>query len=949
MAEEKNPSQLINLGQQSLRLGDYKAGLKYFNQALGLPSGGRYKGPSTKMDNFTGITEKKEAAFYASACQGAWYACIRLAESGGKGSEELLANAMAYAELRKSPELLETLQMSRIPLDKRYLSGIIAAEQDAIAQLEGLTLEKDGGGNLQDLFQARQQIIHEVGKERENIYYSWILDEDPFATYPKLHSVFEEYDLWNSLTDICATGRYDVGILYFLVHPMTQELVTISYLSYFYPADGKAVRENQLVHHRVKFISPGQLEKIKQSYQDTLLTRDPDDLKALIVELDRWLIPEELSPALQASNLLIVPDECLEWVPWELVGASKNLPFGIHYGLTKVPGIDLFRVLMNRGTRNEDIQFIRKSERVGVLFSNPLLDLPGTEEEVKGIDQLLKEAGVKRIIYHGEQAIVDRVRNLDLLADIVHFACHAKFCPEDPMLSRLLFSDGFVTPRMIEALGFDKYPLVILSACESGAHELLGGEVLGFVRCLFSSGASSFIVTNWKIDDDSSKELMLAFYRGYLAGKPVALALKDARQQLFEKAGSTPFDWGAYTLYGDPFRKFDPSRKKSTEELEVMIWELLQSIGGPDEGLAWKAVNALEDMIVKNAKLVRKVILEGFTVPYDDWEPGLIMPKLLWFAEQGYLDREYILGILRKAKKELEEGEDPLNHLWLIEPLLDPDYRTETRAQFNPAINIILPYFERGSFSDAIMIYPEDEKKIGRILRALESESTMIRRAASDALSSILSFCEEFPQKGTIFYRTLSRAMGDPDPKVNTLLIKGLVDVASRYDLTEIMGAFDLIGQDLSHPQKSVRQAATKAIKEIFEKEIFPNLFGGNGQSDETNEGLSQLLSLPNEPLQTLIVEGIGQLCEFEEEPEVILNYCLPTLTTPNGELRLPLVFTLARILISIYQHASDRMAIGKKLVSWIKTVDHPVHTVLLGALRSTPDINPEVLHILAE
>ena len=105
--------------------------------------------------------------------------------------------------------------------------------------------------------------------------------------------------------------------------------------------------------------------------------------------------------------------------------------------------------------------------------------------------------------------------------------------------------------------------LVVLSACETGLGELHQGEgIIGLTRAFIYAGASSAVVSLWKVEDQSTSLLMEHFYRELKSGKNKADALRQAKLSLLQaqvelKALGTkqslaaPFYWAPFILVGD--------------------------------------------------------------------------------------------------------------------------------------------------------------------------------------------------------------------------------------------------------------------------------------------------------------------------------------------------------------------------------------------------------------
>ncbi|MCP4547133.1 MAG: tetratricopeptide repeat protein [bacterium] len=108
--------------------------------------------------------------------------------------------------------------------------------------------------------------------------------------------------------------------------------------------------------------------------------------------------------------------------------------------------------------------------------------------------------------------------------------------------------------------------LVVLSACESGLGQELGGEgLIGLTRAFQYAGARSVAASLWSVPDQTTAELMIRFYRHLRSGLPKDEALRAAQLELIrgpievtgadgqkvQKDASAPYYWAAFQIYGD--------------------------------------------------------------------------------------------------------------------------------------------------------------------------------------------------------------------------------------------------------------------------------------------------------------------------------------------------------------------------------------------------------------
>jgi len=159
--------------------------------------------------------------------------------------------------------------------------------------------------------------------------------------------------------------------------------------------------------------------------------------------------------------------------------------------------------------------------------------------------------------------------------NIVHISSHFKFSPGDEAKNLLLLGDGS-TLKLSEIRGmgklFEPVKLLVLSACQTGVGGGNGDEIDGFGELAQQSGAKCVIASLWPVADESTKDLMVAFYRIIKEGKAIS-KIEALRQAQLELAGledllqkdknhtdkesrqktkySNPYYWGPFILMGN--------------------------------------------------------------------------------------------------------------------------------------------------------------------------------------------------------------------------------------------------------------------------------------------------------------------------------------------------------------------------------------------------------------
>jgi CHAT domain-containing protein len=155
--------------------------------------------------------------------------------------------------------------------------------------------------------------------------------------------------------------------------------------------------------------------------------------------------------------------------------------------------------------------------------------------------------------YVGNEATRTSLREAAAAADVLHVATHGLFRPDNSFFSALKLADGWVDVRELYRLPL-RARLVVLSACESGAGEIRGGdEVIGLARGFLGAGASSLVASLWNVHDSSTVGLMTAFYGALLgesgAARRPAQALAAAQRSAIA-GGQHPYYWAPFVSIG---------------------------------------------------------------------------------------------------------------------------------------------------------------------------------------------------------------------------------------------------------------------------------------------------------------------------------------------------------------------------------------------------------------
>jgi CHAT domain-containing protein len=109
--------------------------------------------------------------------------------------------------------------------------------------------------------------------------------------------------------------------------------------------------------------------------------------------------------------------------------------------------------------------------------------------------------------------------------------------------------DGILTAQEISQMYLPNTKLVVMSACETGLGDIKGSEgVFGLQRAFKMAGVDYIIMSLWQVPDEQTSELIQAFYKNWIDGKPIREAFTAAQHKLKDEYRDSPFMWAAFVL-----------------------------------------------------------------------------------------------------------------------------------------------------------------------------------------------------------------------------------------------------------------------------------------------------------------------------------------------------------------------------------------------------------------
>ncbi|REJ40618.1 MAG: CHAT domain-containing protein [Microcystis flos-aquae TF09] len=275
------------------------------------------------------------------------------------------------------------------------------------------------------------------------------------------------------------------------------------------------------------------------------------------------------------KTILLSPDAALNLIPFEALVDENNQYLVENYHITYLTsGRDLLRLKDRFASQQSplivaDPFYGKAGEKVALTRSIDLSEftfpgLPGTEQEAKAIKNLLRQATVLT----GSQATENAVKQVKK-PNILHIATHGFFKPESNVIENPLLrsglvlagvtigqsagDDGVLTALETTNLNLVGTKLVVLSACDTGKGDIkIGQGVYGLRRALVIAGSESQLISLWKVSDDATKDLMVAYYGRLQKGEGRSEALRQIQLGMLKgEKQKHPFYWASFIPSGD--------------------------------------------------------------------------------------------------------------------------------------------------------------------------------------------------------------------------------------------------------------------------------------------------------------------------------------------------------------------------------------------------------------
>lgn len=285
------------------------------------------------------------------------------------------------------------------------------------------------------------------------------------------------------------------------------------------------------------------------------------------------LLPADVRERLtvtKAEHLCMTMDDQLVQIPWELLHDGK------HFLCQR---FSMGRLVRTRQPIGGPIQQRPLAYPLKMLIvSGGADDLPEAAAEAAALRDFMEQHGEwVNAAFRDEQVTPDFIREKLGNFDLVHYAGHSAYDPENPDQSGWLLETGKFTAGDVMQWPEGPIPAFVFSnACQSARtgewrlDETFQNKVFGMANAFVLKGVKHYVGTFWEVLDEPSSRFALEFYKHLLEGRSAGQAMRAARLSLIQTYGEETILWASYLLYGDPAARYvDKTRSNGVKRRET--------------------------------------------------------------------------------------------------------------------------------------------------------------------------------------------------------------------------------------------------------------------------------------------------------------------------------------------------------------------------------------------
>ncbi|MDF5712782.1 MAG: CHAT domain-containing protein [Rhizonema sp. NSF051] len=269
----------------------------------------------------------------------------------------------------------------------------------------------------------------------------------------------------------------------------------------------------------------------------------------------------DLLPTDPKADVVFIPEQSLSLVPFVALQDAEGKYLIEKHTIRTSPSMHVLDLTHRQAQEvrglAKDILIVGNPTMPKVSFRlgeppQQLNPLPAAEKEARTVAAIFNIQAIT-----GNQASKAAVVKQMLKAKFIHLATHSFAddfkrlgIPGVIALAPSGRDDGWLTASEIQDLKLSA-ELVVLSSCDSGGGKITGDGIIGLSRSFIIARVPSMIVALWAIEDQSTADLMIEFYRNLQHNPDKAQALRLAMLSMVANPRYKPRDWAAFTLIGE--------------------------------------------------------------------------------------------------------------------------------------------------------------------------------------------------------------------------------------------------------------------------------------------------------------------------------------------------------------------------------------------------------------
>ncbi|MFZ1743704.1 MAG: CHAT domain-containing protein [Pontixanthobacter sp.] len=288
--------------------------------------------------------------------------------------------------------------------------------------------------------------------------------------------------------------------------------------------------------------------------------------KATLTRTANTLLPGKVAQALgtRSGRLLIIPAFDTGTAPYAALPLANGYA-GENWSLVVVPGIE--GLVSGDGAFDFGALDISKA----VVFGDPDLSddpswnwakLKGARAEALATADTLG-IPVTQVMIGKDATRPAFEKAMKARSDIglVYIASHAVSNPQNPLTKGYIaMRGGHYFAGEIRGENVPGWPIVVLSACQTGLGGTLQGGHFGVAQAWMTAGAGQVVASLWNVSDTATKILMGHFVDHLKAGEAPEFAMQKAQVETlnYRAADGTypyaedPKKWASFTIFGLP-------------------------------------------------------------------------------------------------------------------------------------------------------------------------------------------------------------------------------------------------------------------------------------------------------------------------------------------------------------------------------------------------------------